>query len=111
MSPAASRNPPDEISRGQQLERLRSETFDVAVIGAGINGAAIARDAAMRGLTLALVDRGDIAGATSSHSSTLIHGGLRYLAQGQLRLVREALNERERLHRLSAPLPSVPACR
>jgi glycerol-3-phosphate dehydrogenase len=94
---------PDEISRTSQLERLRAESFDLAVIGGGINGAAIARDAAMRGLRVALVDRGDFAGATSSRSSKLIHGGLRYLPQGQLRLVREALRERERLRLLTAP--------
>lgn len=93
----------DEISRADQLIRLRDETFDLAVIGGGINGAAIARDAAMRGLRVALVDRGDFAGATSSRSSKLIHGGLRYLPQGQLRLVREALRERERLRHLTAP--------
>jgi glycerol-3-phosphate dehydrogenase len=93
----------DEISRTRQLERLRQESFDLAVIGGGINGAAIARDAAMRGLRVALVDRGDFAGATSSHSSKLIHGGLRYLPQGRLRLVREALRERERLRHLTAP--------
>lgn len=105
MSPATPFNPSasGEISRSRQLERLCSENFDVAVIGGGINGAAIARDAAMRGLKVALVDRGDFAGATSSHSSKLIHGGLRYLPQGQLRLVREALRERERLRLLTAP--------
>jgi glycerol-3-phosphate dehydrogenase len=94
---------PGEISRTEHLERLRTETFDVAVIGGGINGAAIARDAAMRGLRVALVDRGDFAGETSSRSSKLIHGGLRYLPQGQLRLVRAALHERERLRHLTAP--------
>jgi glycerol-3-phosphate dehydrogenase len=94
----------DGISRTAQLERLRAESFDLAVIGGGINGAAIARDAAMRGLRVALIDRGDFAGATSSHSSSkLIHGGLRYLPQGQLRLVRESLCERERLRLLTAP--------
>jgi glycerol-3-phosphate dehydrogenase len=67
----------DQISRSEQLERLRTESFDLAVIGGGINGAAIARDAAMRGLRVALVDRGDFAGETSSRSSKLIHGGLR----------------------------------
>ena len=71
----------DQISRSEQLERLRSETFDLALIGGGINGAAIARDAAMRGLRVAMVDRGDFAGETSSRSSKLIHGGLRYLPQ------------------------------
>src|SRR5712672_433319 len=93
----------NEISRSEQLERLRSESFDLAVIGGGINGAAIARDAAMRGLHVALLDRGDFAGETSSRSSKLIHGGLRYLPQGQLRQVRSALRERERLRHLTAP--------
>jgi glycerol-3-phosphate dehydrogenase len=73
------------------------------VVGGGINGAAIARDAAMRGLSVALIERGDFAGATSSRSSKLIHGGLRYLPQGELKLVRTALAERERLRRLTAP--------
>jgi glycerol-3-phosphate dehydrogenase len=92
-----------DVKREQNLERLRSELFDLAIIGGGIGGAAIARDAAMRGLTTALVDKGDFAGATSSRSSKLIHGGLRYLPQGQLRLVYEALRERERLRHLTAP--------
>jgi len=87
----------DQISRSEQIERLRTESFDLAVIGGGINGAAIARDAALRGLRVAMVDRGDFAGETSSRSSKLIHGGLRYLPQGQLRLVRASLRERERL--------------
>jgi glycerol-3-phosphate dehydrogenase len=91
------------MSRAEQFERLNAETFDVAIIGGGINGAAIARDAALRGLSVALIDRGDFAGATSSHSSKLIHGGLRYLPQGQIRLVCHALRERERLRRVTAP--------
>ncbi|HVA69091.1 MAG TPA: glycerol-3-phosphate dehydrogenase [Candidatus Binataceae bacterium] len=91
------------LSRAEQLQRLGRDHFDLAVIGGGVNGAAIARDAAMRGLSVALVERGDFAGATSSRSSKLIHGGLRYLPQGQLRLVRTALAERERLLRLTAP--------
>ncbi len=89
--------------RTEQLDRLSGETFDLAIIGGGINGAAIARDAAMRGLNVALVDRGDFAGATSSHSSKLIHGGLRYLPQGRFRLVYRALRERELLRHLTAP--------
>jgi glycerol-3-phosphate dehydrogenase len=89
--------------REATLARLSSETFDVAIIGGGITGAAVARDAAMRGLTTALVEKDDFAGATSSRSSKLIHGGLRYLPQGQLRLVYEALHERERLRHLTAP--------
>lgn len=91
------------LNRESSLARLRDEEFDLAVVGAGINGAAVARDAAMRGLKVALVDRGDFAGATSSRSSKLIHGGFRYLPQGQFKLVHEALRERERLRHLTAP--------
>ncbi|MGQ0675682.1 MAG: glycerol-3-phosphate dehydrogenase [Rhodospirillales bacterium] len=69
--------------------------FDLAVIGGGVNGAAIARDAAGRGLKVLLCEQGDLAGATSSASSKLIHGGLRYLEHYEFRLVREALQERE----------------
>jgi glycerol-3-phosphate dehydrogenase len=76
--------------------------FDLAVIGGGINGTGIARDAAGRGLRVVLVEQNDLASATSSASSKLIHGGLRYLEHGELRLVRAALNEREILLR-SAP--------
>ncbi len=89
--------------RDEQIRRLGKDTFDVAIIGGGINGAAVARDAAMRGLTVALLDKGDFAGATSSRSSKLIHGGLRYLAQGRLGLVYEALRERELMRRRTAP--------
>lgn len=85
------------------VARLGAETFDVAAIGGGVNGAAIARDAAMRGLSVALIEKGDFAGATSSRSSKLIHGGLRYLPQGQIRLVYQALRERERLRHRTAP--------
>ncbi len=91
------------LNREKSLARFRAEEFDLAVIGAGINGAAVARDASMRGLKVALIDRGDFAGATSSRSSKLIHGGFRYLPQGQFKLVYEALNERERLRHRTAP--------
>jgi len=91
------------LNRQKSLARFRDEEFDLAVIGAGINGAAVARDASMRGLKVALIDRGDFAGATSSRSSKLIHGGFRYLPQGQFKLVYEALRERERLRHRSAP--------
>jgi glycerol-3-phosphate dehydrogenase len=74
---------------------------DLLVIGGGINGAGIARDAAGRGLSVTLVEQGDLASATSSWSSKLIHGGLRYLEQYEFRLVREALQEREVLLRLA----------
>jgi len=83
--------------------------FDVIIIGAGINGVGIARDAAMRGLSVLLLDKGDICSGTSSWSSRLIHGGLRYLEYGEIRLVRESLRERETLLRIAPhlvrPLP------
>jgi glycerol-3-phosphate dehydrogenase len=82
---------------------MAREEFDLLVIGGGINGAAVARDAAMRGLRVALAEARDFAGATSSRSSKLIHGGFRYLPQGQFRLVYHAISERERLRHLSAP--------
>ncbi len=72
-----------------------SEILDMLVVGGGINGVGIARDAAGRGLSVQLVEKGDLANATSSASSKLIHGGLRYLEYGAFRLVREALAERE----------------
>lgn len=88
---------------------LDDRTFDLLVIGAGIQGAAIARDAAVRGLAVLLVDARDIAAGTSSRSSRLVHGGLRYLRHGHFALVREALGERERLLRgcphLVRPVP------
>jgi glycerol-3-phosphate dehydrogenase len=73
------------------------QNFDLLVIGGGINGAGIARDAAGRGLSVCLVEQGDLAGATSSASTKLVHGGLRYLEHYEFRLVRESLIERERL--------------
>jgi len=78
--------------------------FDLAVIGGGINGAAIARDAAGRGFKVLLVEQNDLASGTSSASSKLIHGGLRYLEQGALRLVRASLIEREVLLRIAPHL-------
>jgi glycerol-3-phosphate dehydrogenase len=78
-----------------------SQAFDLLVIGGGINGAGIARDAVGRGLTTCLVERGDLAGGTSSNSSKLVHGGLRYLEHYEFRLVREALAEREVLLRIA----------
>ena len=79
-------------------------TFDVLIVGGGINGAGIARDAAGRGLKVLLVEKDDLAAHTSSASSKLIHGGLRYLEQFQFRLVRESLAERERLWRIAPHL-------
>ncbi|HWT30919.1 MAG TPA: glycerol-3-phosphate dehydrogenase [Propylenella sp.] len=80
---------------------MRQAPYDVAVIGGGINGCGIARDAAGRGLSVYLCEKGDLAGATSSASTKLIHGGLRYLEYYEFRLVREALREREVLWRIA----------
>jgi glycerol-3-phosphate dehydrogenase len=90
---------PQAFTRDHALERLRNETFDVVVVGGGITGVGCALDAASRGLRTALVERDDFASGTSSKSSKLIHGGLRYLQQGDVRLVYEALAERQRLRR------------
>jgi glycerol-3-phosphate dehydrogenase len=76
---------------------IAGQAFDLLVVGGGINGAGIARDAAGRGLKVLLVEQGDLAGHTSSASTKLIHGGLRYLEHYEFRLVRKALAERERL--------------
>ena len=78
--------------------------FDLIVVGAGINGAGIARDAAMRGLRVLLVDKGDVGGGTSAGSTRLIHGGLRYLEHFEFGLVRESLRERETLLRIAPHL-------
>ncbi|MGC4107739.1 MAG: glycerol-3-phosphate dehydrogenase/oxidase [Thermomicrobiales bacterium] len=86
-------------NRSGLAEAIGSTPFDLIVIGAGINGAGIARDAALRGLRVLLVDKGDLSAGTSSWSSRLIHGGLRYLEHGEVGLVRESLRERERLLR------------
>ena len=90
--------------------RLKSnQQFDVVIIGAGINGAGIARDAAMRGLSVLLVDKSDIGTGTTSASTRLIHGGLRYLEHYEFGLVRESLRERETLLKIAPhlvrPLP------
>jgi glycerol-3-phosphate dehydrogenase len=82
---------------------MAREEFDLCVIGAGINGAAVARDAALRGLSVALVEAGDFGGATSSRSSKLIHGGFRYLPQWHFLMVYHGLRERERLRHRTAP--------
>src|SRR5689334_18972136 len=91
-------------ARAAALERLAGQRFDVAIVGGGITGAGIALDLAARGARVALVERGDFAGGTSSRSSKLIHGGLRYLAQYQFGVTREALRERQLLLRLAPAL-------
>src|SRR5262245_1874625 len=91
--------PPVPFDRRAMLRRLADETFDGLVVGGGITGAGVALDAASRGLRTALVERDDFASGTSSKSSKLVHGGLRYLQQGEVGLVYEALAERQRLRR------------
>jgi glycerol-3-phosphate dehydrogenase len=86
------------IRRGE-LDRIDKEQFDVIVIGAGINGTGIARDAAMRGLRVLVLEKGDLGEGTTAWSTRLIHGGLRYLEYYEVPLVRESLRERERLLR------------
>jgi glycerol-3-phosphate dehydrogenase len=87
------------FTRATMLDRLAGERFDVLVVGGGITGVGVALDAASRGLRTALVEGDDFASGTSSKSSKLVHGGLRYLQQGDVRLVYEALHERQRLRR------------
>jgi len=91
--------------RGEELRDIASDNarppVDIAVIGGGVNGCGIARDAVGRGWSVFLCDKGDLAGATSSAASKLIHGGLRYLEYYEFRLVREALLERETLWRMA----------
>lgn len=88
---------------------LASHTYDVLIVGGGINGVAVARDAATRGLSVALIERGDLAVGTSAWNSRLIHGGLRYLEHGEIPLVYESLHDRESLLRIAGhlvePLP------
>src|SRR5438046_9172862 len=91
-------------ARAEHLANLSKRTFDVLVVGGGITGAGVARDAALRGLSVALIDKGDFASGTSSRSSRLVHGGVRYLEHGHLHLVFEASAERRRLLRLAPHL-------
>ncbi len=83
--------------RDEEIDSLRRNPFDLVVIGAGMTGAGVAVDAASRGLRVALIDQGDVASGTSSKSSKLVHGGLRYLQQREFALVYENLRERQRL--------------
>lgn len=83
---------------------LEGRIFDLLVIGGGITGAGVARDAAMRGLEVALVEKDDFASGTSSRSSRLVHGGIRYLEHGHIRMVRESVRERETLLRIAPHL-------
>ena len=94
----------DLRDRAALFAELGAVNFDVAVIGGGITGAGIARDAAMRGLSVALVEARDFAAGTSSRSSKLVHGGIRYLAQGDMALVREAALERKTVREIAPHL-------
>lgn len=100
---------PRSFVRSDSLDALRNDTFDLVVVGGGVTGAGVVLDAASRGLRAALIERDDFASGTSSKSSKLVHGGLRYLQQGEIGLVYEALAERQRLLRnaphLVRPLP------
>src|SRR6201986_2658341 len=90
-------------------DRLANENFDILIIGGGVTGACVARDAALRGLAVALIEKNDFANATSAHNSKLAHGGLRYLRNFELGLVRESLKERRIWQRIAPhlvhPLP------
>lgn len=104
MSGVPAPTTPPVAARRAALDALTSEPFDVLVVGGGITGAGVARDAAMRGLRTALVEKDDFASGTSSRSSRLVHGGVRYLEHGDLRLVFEASHERRVLRQLAPHL-------
>ncbi|MCK4844508.1 MAG: FAD-dependent oxidoreductase, partial [Candidatus Heimdallarchaeota archaeon] len=82
------------MDREKQISKLSEDEFDLLVIGGGINGAGIARDASLRGLKVALIDKGDFSSGTSSKSAKLIHGGLRYIEKFQFKMVFESVRER-----------------
>jgi glycerol-3-phosphate dehydrogenase len=90
--------------RATQLQALSTRSFDIAIIGGGATGLAIALEASQRGYSVALIERADFSSGTSSRSTKLLHGGVRYLAQGNIRLVREALRERRSLIRMAPEL-------
>src|SRR5687768_2204805 len=92
------------LSRNDALEALQAEQWDVVVIGGGVTGAGVALDAASRGYSVAIVERADWAFGTSSRSSKMVHGGLRYLQNFDLGLVREALLERQLMVHLAPHL-------
>ncbi len=92
------------LNRAAQIEKLQTKKFDLAVIGGGVTGAGIALDAASRGLNVCLVEKNDFASGTSNKSTKLIHGGLRYLKQFEIGLVRESGSERAIVHKLAPHL-------
>src|ERR1041384_8025243 len=93
-----------DSKRHDTWNRLAETTLDVLVVGGGIVGSGVARDAAMRGLRTGLVEQHDFASGTSSRSSRLLHGGLRYLEQGRLGLVHQASVEKKTIHRIAPHL-------
>ena len=97
-------NPKSNPPSSNPISRLADQPLDVLVIGGGIVGSGVARDAAMRGLRVGLVDQHDFAAGTSSRSSRLLHGGLRYLEQGRVGLVHEASVEKKTIHRIAPHL-------
>ena len=94
----------NQSDRVRSISALSGQTFDLLVIGGGITGAGVARDAALRGLSVALIEAQDLASGTSSRSSKMIHGGLRYLAAGDVAVVKESASERATLHRIAPHL-------
>lgn len=94
----------NQADRAASLTALAEQCFDLLVIGGGITGAGVARDAAMRGLSVALLEAQDLASGTSSRSSKMIHGGLRYLVAGDVAVVKESASERATLHRIAPHL-------
>jgi glycerol-3-phosphate dehydrogenase len=94
----------DQTDRASCVQALGDQCFDLLVIGGGITGAGVARDAAMRGLSVALIEAQDLASGTSSRSSKMIHGGLRYLVAGDVAVVKESASERATLHRIAPHL-------
>ncbi|MDG2461474.1 MAG: glycerol-3-phosphate dehydrogenase/oxidase [Luminiphilus sp.] len=96
--------PFNQSNRRATVSALSDQVFDLLVIGGGITGAGVARDAAMRGLSVALIEAQDLASGTSSRSSKMIHGGLRYLVAGDVAVVKESASERSTLHRIAPHL-------
>ena len=92
------------LHRTEIIQQLKSKSYDLLVIGGGITGAGIALDAASRGLSVALIEKKDFAFGTSSRSTKLIHGGLRYLKQLEFGLVKEVGSERAVVHKLAPHL-------
>ncbi|ASC67028.1 glycerol-3-phosphate dehydrogenase/oxidase [Achromobacter denitrificans] len=93
------RTEPLRLNRQEQLDRLETEQFDIVIVGGGITGVYAALDASLRGYRVAVIEKDDFASGTSSKSSKMVHGGLRYIEQGNLGLVRHSLHERQRLRR------------